>query len=142
MNSMLRGRILSFEKHIEVAMSVDFGSHHADVDAGRKLDRVVAHVEAVGEHQSLAGSEVRSNLLLINRRLGRVGREEHDYVSPRGSFRDGTQRQTSCFHPLARPAFAVQADEHFTSTVAQVEGVRMSLGAVADNGDLLALNER
>ena len=45
---------------------------HPDVDVARRVDPPELDVEAVGEHQELAGPEVRRDLGVVDRLLDRV----------------------------------------------------------------------
>ena len=53
---------------------------HPDVDRRRRLDPGEPDVEAVGEHQQLAGPKVRLDLRVVDGLLGRIGDEDHDDV--------------------------------------------------------------
>ena len=56
------------------------GRDHPDVDDARRLDPPEVDVEAVGEHQQLAGAQVRRDLRVVDGLLGRVGDQDHDHV--------------------------------------------------------------
>ena len=58
----------------------------------RRVDPPEVDVEAVGEHQQLAGPEVRRDLRVVDRLLGRVRDEDHDHVAPRGRRRRRRRR--------------------------------------------------
>ncbi len=100
------------------------------------------NVEAVGEQQRRARLHVGFKALTINIGLQFVGRQHHDDVGPFGGF--------GHFHDLEALAFALggggralaQGDDHVLHAgFAHVEHMGMALRAVADDRDLLALDE-
>ena len=56
------------------------GRDHADVDVRPRLDPREPDVEAVREHQQLAGPQVGLDLGVVDRLLGGVGDRDHDHV--------------------------------------------------------------
>jgi hypothetical protein len=74
---------------------------HGDVDVLRRDDALEADVEAVGEHQHLAGGEVRGDLGLVEAGLHVVGHEHHDDVGPGADVVDAESTVRPAFLALA-----------------------------------------
>ena len=107
-----------------------------------RRDCAEANVEAVREHQRLARGEVRRDLVRVELRLRRVGREEHRRRRPRRRPRPPTRPSGPRPSPWRRScSVGVQADAHVDAAVVEVQRVRMTLRAVADDGDLLRADE-
>ena len=64
--------------------------------AGRD-DLAVADVEAVGEHQRLAGRQVGSMDSSVDLGLGGVGRQDHDHIGLGAGIGNGQDAQTLGF---------------------------------------------
>ena len=120
-------------------MTGTFGGGHEDVDVGGRHDLLIADVEAVGKGDGVAGLQVGSDGLLINIGGALVVDQHHDDVGLFGGFRGGVDFKTVC-HGLG-PGFAahMQADDHVAAAVAQVQRMGVTLGTIADDRDLLAL---
>ncbi len=117
--------------------------HHDHVDALRRRDAAEAHVEAVGEGDGVAR---RSGSARCRRRTSRFcsvsgSRIMMTSASAAASATDRTRRPCGLGLGLRRRALA-QADADVDAGVLQVQRVGMALGAVADDGDLAALDER
>ena len=115
---------------------------HPDVDDAGRVDPPEMDVEAVGEHQQVAGSQVRRDLLVVDRLLGGVGDEDHDHVG-------GLDRIGHVGHAQARvggesPALGArrEPDDDVDAGLVQVEGVGVALAAIADDGHGLARQRR
>ena len=117
-------------------MAGRFGRDHRDIDVGRGLDHSEMNAEAVGEHQRLAGSQVRRNVLLIEIALNVIGREDHDHLGLLCRFGGVENLQAGGFRFGAALASRRQADNYLKSGIAQVQCMRVALAAVADDGDL------
>jgi hypothetical protein len=115
---------------------------HRDVDILRRLDRPVPDVEAMGEHQHVASFEVWRDVLLVDRWLRRVGRQDHDHVGFLRRFANGLHRKPGRLGLGLTLAAFLQADAHVHAALLQVERVGVPLGAVADDRHLLASNQR
>src|ERR1051325_9944702 len=117
------------------------GRDHRDVDVRRRDDLVEVDVEAVGEHQHLALAEALLDLRLEDVPLALVGQQDHHDVGHLRGVRDG--RDLQAFLLRAAPALRalVEADHDVLAGVLQVQRVRVALAAVADDGDLLALQQ-
>ena len=83
--------------------------------------------------------QIRLNVLLVNRRLGLIGREHVDPVSPLGSLIRSHHDHAIGASLLRARAVRLQADDNLVPAVAQVLRLCMSLAAVAQDGDGLAL---
>src|SRR5215217_2882893 len=115
---------------------------HRDVDVGRWRDRPEVDVEPVGEHQHVAGPQVRRDVLDVDPRLRGVGEQDHDDVGlgRRLGRRQGAKTHGLGLGPALRP-FA-QADAHVEAGVLQVLRVRVTLTAEPEDRDPLPLERR
>ena len=77
-----RGRAAAFDENFAHAMAGGFGRDHGDVNVAREMDRAIADVEAVGEHEHFAGGEMRRDIFFVDRWLRGVRRENHDDIGP------------------------------------------------------------
>ena len=115
---------------------------HDDVEVGAGLDQVEVDVEAVREGEGRALLHVAGEMLRIDVALKFVGGEHHHEVRPFGGIGDVHDLQALAFGLLGRGrALAQRHDDVLDAGFAHVEHVGMALGAVADDGDLLALDE-
>ena len=115
---------------------------HQHVEVGARLDQVEVDVEAVGEHQRRALLHVLGEVVVIDVALQFVGREHHHHVGPFGGFRHFHDLELLAFGLFdAGRALAQRDRDLLHARIAQVERVGMALAAVADNGDLLALDQ-
>ena len=114
---------------------------HDDVDVLGSLDVAVVDVEAVGEGQGVAGLQVGSDVLLVDLGLQLVGNEDHDDVAFLGGLVHGGDLQAGLFGLSPALGALAQADAHVDAGIHEVEGMGMALGAVTDDGDLLALDD-
>ena len=115
---------------------------HQHVEIGARLDQVEMHVEAVGEHQRRAVLHVLGEMIAVDVALQFVGREHHHHVGPFGGLGDLHHLELLAFGLLhAGRALAQRDRDVLDAAVAQVERVGMALAAVADDGDLLALDQ-
>jgi hypothetical protein len=92
-------------------------------------------VEAVREHERLARSEMRRDLLLIQIRLDMIGDQNHDDIGGFGGLGGIGHFETGGFRLGARFAAGIEPDHHIHAGIAQVEGVRVTLAAIADDCD-------
>ena len=96
-------------------------------------------VEAVGEHQQLAGAQVRRDLRVVDLLLRGVRDEHHDHVRVANRVRDVCHPQSRLLRDRAAARPGRQADHDVDARLVQVERVGMALAAVADDGHGLAL---
>ena len=128
-----------------------FGAHgmaralrrdHQHVEIGARLDQIEMHVEAVREHQRRAVLHVGVQMLAIDVALQFVGRQHHHDVGPFGGLghlHDLELLGLGLLH--AGRALAQRHRDVLDAGIAQIERVGMALAAVADDGDLLALDQ-
>jgi hypothetical protein len=113
--------------------------HQRHVHAGRRDDLVVVDVEAVGEHQRVARLQVRGDAGLVDRLLRGVGQQDHHDLRGLGRLGHRQHLEPRGLRLLPRAAALVEPDDHLDAALLEVERVRVALAAVADDGDLLAL---
>ena len=133
------GAALIFRAH---GMARTFRRDHHHVEIGARLDQVEMDVEPVREHQRRAFLHVGVQLVVIDVGLQFVGREHHHHVGPFGGLGDFHDRQLLALRLLH--ALRVLAQRHrdvLDAGIAQIERMGMALAAIADDGDLLALDQ-
>ena len=151
MSCALPGRVLlhrdqrrhaaALEVRASHEVSGALGGDHGHVDVGRRLDQVEADVEAVREEQALAGRQVRRDLGVVGALLFGVGHEDHDDVGLGAGVGDGEDAQSRVLGLGDRRGVGAQSHAHVVAAVVQVERVRVALGAVAEDRDLLGHQE-
>ena len=117
------------------------GRDHADVDAGRRHDLLEVDREAVGEEQQVARRDPVGDLGLPDLGLLLVGQQDHHDVAAAGGFGDVEHLEAGRLGLGAAGGVRAQADDDVDAGVLQVEGVGVALGAVAEDGDGLALEQ-
>ena len=127
-------------------MAGALGRDERDVDVCGRIDGAEADVEAVREHQGLGLAVGAFGLqagfdLLVDLRGGLVGDEEHDDIGPLARLRRVCDFEAGEFGFLGVGGAGAEADFDVHAGVLEVEGVRVALRAVADDGDLLGLDE-
>ena len=118
------------------------GGDHDHVDGLRRADALEADVEAVRERQGLALAHRRFDELVVRCLLLGVGHREHDHVGPLGGGGDVHHLEAGGLGLGGRLAAVAQADDDLHTRLLQVQRVRVTLRAVADDGDLAAPNDR
>ena len=116
-------------------------SHHRHVDERRRGDLTEADVEAVGEEQGVALLQVRLDGGVVGGLLLGVGQEHHDEVGPGRCVVEAQHLEASLGSLGDRGRSLTQADANVDAGLHQVEGVGVTLGAVAENCDLAAGDE-
>ena len=111
---------------------------HHHVDVLRRLDAAEVDVEAVRKREDHAGAQIRLDVLVVHRRLLLVVDEDHDHVGDLGGLGRGHNGQPGRLGLLPALAAFIQRDDHVAAGIAQVERVRVSLRAVADDGNFFA----
>ena len=138
-----RRRAAAFDVELADAVARRLRRDHRDVDVRRRRDRAEADVEAVREHQHLAGGQVRRDLAAVEPAWRCVSGTSTMITSAHfghlGHRVDGQPRRRRL---LARPAGRGQPDPHVHAAVLQVQRVRMALRSVADDRHLLAADQR
>ena len=130
----------ALEEDLAHPVAGGLGGDQGDVDVGRRLDGLEADVEPVGEHQHLAGAQVRRDLLGVYPGLRGVGGQDHDDVGPGRRVAARNDGQALGLGLRLRPAAGVQRHPHLDPAVLQVQRMRVALRAVAEDRDLPALD--
>src|SRR5699024_343365 len=116
--------------------------NHADGDVVGWLDQIEVNVKTVTEEQCIALFQVWLNVIGKDLRLGGIRSQDHDDIGPLGCICNRLYFKAS-FFCLDRGLGAVaQANDYLYARVAQVLRVRVALGAVTNNSDLAALDDR
>ena len=85
---------------------------------------------------------VGGQLVAVDVALQFVGRQHHDDIGPFGGIRHGHDLQALALGLLGGGRAGAQRDDDVLDAgIAHVQHMGMALGAVADDGDLLALDE-
>ena len=95
----------------------------------------------MGEHEGLALAEHALDRLLVDLPLGLIREQDHDDVRRGGGVVDRHDLVTFLLGPRPGLRALVEPDHHLLPRVLQVQRVRVSLATVADDGDLLALDQ-
>ncbi len=133
------GAALIFRAH---GVAGAFRRDHQHVEIAARLDQIEMHVEAVREHQRRAVFHVLGKRLAIDVALQFVGREHHHDVGPFGGFRHFHDLEFLGLGLLDAGGGLAQSDRDLLdAAVAQIERVGVALAAIADNGDLFALDQ-
>ena len=112
------------------------------VEIGARLDQVEVDVEPVREHQRRALLHVGGEVVAVDVGLQLVGREHHHHVGPLGGLGDLHHLELLALGLLDALRALAQRHRHVLDAgIAQVERVGMALAAIADDGDLLALDQ-
>ena len=115
---------------------------HPDVDTGGRCDLVEVDVEAVRERERVAVREVRRDVGLVDLLLLGVGQQHHDDVGFPHRVAGRQHAQTRGFGLGLRLRSFAQPDDHVDAGVLQVQRVRVSLRAVAEDRDLAVGDQR
>ena len=97
------------------------------------------NAKAVREAENFPGMEIRLNVLVIEFSLGLIWGKD---VDPVGAFRSlvrSNDDHTIRLGLLGALAIGIETDDDFVSAVAEILGLGVSLAAVAEDGDRLAL---
>ena len=99
------------------------------------------NVEAVSEHQRLAGLQVRSDVFAVHAGLMLVGQQDHDHIGGSGSFRGGHGGKAVFLGKSVVGTTGTLTDNHVEAGITQILGMRMALAAVTDNGNGLVFEK-
>ena len=102
------------------------------------FDGAEVDAEAVGEHEGLAGGEVRRDLGFVEGALDVIGNQDHHDVGHFGGFGGVEHGETGGLRFGAALAVGRETDHNVEAGIAQVEGVSVALAAIANDGDLFA----
>ncbi|MNT01327.1 hypothetical protein D3C72_1357880 [compost metagenome] len=117
------------------------GSDHPHVEVGARLHETVVHVEAVREDERSAFLDVRGHVVLVDGGDLLVGQQDHDDVGRLHGISDFSDLQASLADLVPRSAALAQADHDLDAAVVQVLRMCVTLRAVADDGNRLALDQ-
>ena len=116
--------------------------NHGHIHILRRLNAAEMNIKSMGKHQHIACLQIRLNILLVHVGLQLVVDQDHDHVSPLGSLSRGVHLKTLGLGLSPGLAPLIKPDDHIAPGLLGVEGVGMSLAAVADNRDGLAIQHR
>ena len=119
-----------------------FGCDHDHVHILARLDQAEMDVEAMGKGQRRARAQIGVDVVGINGGLMLVGGQDHEHVGPSGGFRvrHDLEARTLCL--LGGGGAGAQRDRDFgDAAVTQILRMGMTLRTIAQDGDLLALDQ-
>ncbi len=123
-------------------MAGALGRDHHHVKVRPRLNKIEMDVEAMGEHQRGAVLHVGMQMVAVDLGLQLVGREHHHHVRPLGGLGHLHDLELLALGLLDALGTLAQRDRHVLDAgIAQVERMGMALAAVADDDDLLALDQ-
>ncbi len=96
----------------------------------------------MAEEEGVAGLQVRGDLVGVDVALDLVRGEDHDEVRFGDGVGDVEHPQALGLGLGAGLGVCLQADADVNTGIAQAEGVGVALGAVTDDGDGAALDDR
>src|SRR3954464_8264762 len=115
--------------------------HHPYVEVLARLDQAVVNVEAVRECERRAFPDIGLDVLLVDGGVVLVGQQHHDDVGALDRLVDLSDLDATLLRLVPGRAALAQSHAHLHAGLLQILGVGMALGAVAENGDLLALDQ-
>ena len=115
---------------------------HPDVDDARRIDAREVDVEAVREHQQLAGPQVRGDVGVVDGLLGRVRHEDHHDVRGLDGVRDVRHAQAGLLRQRTALRARGEPDDDVHAGLVEVQRMGVALAAVADDRDGLPLEGR
>ncbi len=119
-----------------------FRRDHENVDRLLRLDEVEMNVEAMGEGDRRAVTDIRRNLVAPDIGLQFVRCCHHHEIGPLGRFRNRHHLETVGFRLLGRGRTGAKRHRYVLGAgIMQVEGMRPPLAAIAYDADLLALDQ-
>ena len=140
MNRDQAGHADTFGEQLAHAMAGRLGRDHRHVDILRAaVMKPKWMLKPCANISVLPGRHVRRDLVVVEVGLDVVGHQDHDRVGGLGGVAGRQHLQAGGFRLLPALAARVQADDDVEAGIAQVQRVRVSLAAVADDGDRAAL---
>ncbi len=123
-------------------MTRSFGSDHGYIHILGRYDTTEVNVKAMRKHQHIARLKVGLNVFLIHSCLQFIVDQDHDDIRFFCSLsrRVYLESLRLCLCPGLRTL--VEADNHVTARLLRIQGMCMSLTAVTDDCDCLAVQER
>jgi len=146
-----RGVLVDRDQVRDTAAFDELGTHgvarslrrdHDHVEVGTRNNLVVVNREAVGEGQSGAFLDVRLDFVLVQRGLELVRGQDHDQVGSGNSGSNVGHFQAVSFGFGNGGRTFAQTDGNVDTGVFQVARLSVALGAVTDDGNFLALDDR
>ena len=122
-------------------MARAFRSNHEDIDISRRDDLLIMDVEAMCEDESAARLEVRSDFRLVNISLLLIRDQDRRDISLLDCFSDRVNLQAVLFCDLLGLGAFIEADNDVCTAVLQVQSMCMTLAAIAEDCDRLAIHE-
>src|ERR1700744_364420 len=104
-----------------------FRRDHDHVDVLRRNDRLKMNGKTVTEKQCLTISEIRFNLLFVNRRSFQIGRRKENDIGLFYRIRHVERLESMFFRYRNRLAALVETYDHIDPTILEVEGMGMPL---------------
>ena len=132
------GHASAFRIHAAHQMSGTLGSNHHYVHVGGWNDGFEMNAEAVGDPENFSRMQIGLDELVVDLSLGLVGREHMDPVGALGSLVRGNHDHAIGPCLLRANSVRVKTDDDFVSAVAKILRLRVSLAAIAEDGDCLA----
>src|SRR5690606_12241060 len=114
---------------------------HDDVDVVTRHDLAVVDVEAVRECQGGAGLNVAVDFLAVYLGDVFVGQQHHDDVGGLDGLGDFFDLEAGVGGLVPRSAVLAQTDDDLDTRLMQVQGVGVTLRAVADDGNGFAFHQ-
>ncbi len=112
-----------------------FRGNHKHINVLRRLDQLVMDVEAMGKCQRFPFGQVGGNLRFVDVSLLLIRNQHHNDVGFPGCFGDGYHLKALGLRFRLAFASLIQAYNNVYPAVTQVQGVRMPLAAIANNGN-------
>jgi hypothetical protein len=116
-----------------------FGGDEDDVDVGGEFDEFEVDVEAVGGAEGFALGEVGLDFGVVDFGLEFIGEGHDDEVGGFDGVRDGHGFEAVGDGEFSVGGIAAVGDDDFDAGLAEVLGVGVALGAVAEDGDGFAV---
>ena len=120
-------------------MSGSLGSDHGNVYICRRLDQTEVNVEAVSEHEHIAGLKVGLDVLLVHSGLLLIVDQDHDDVRHLSCLSSIVNSESLSLSLSLGLGSLVKAYDDVATGLLEVQRMCMSLAAVADDGNGLAL---
>ena len=119
-----------------------FWCNHDHVKVSTRYNLVVQDGETMGKRQRGALLEVRFNVVTIDCSLILIGCQDHDHICCSNRFADWQNGQTFGLSLTSRGRTRTQANHYAYARILEVQGMRMTLRTITDDGDFLALDQR
>ena len=123
-------------------MAGTFRRDHEHIDIGARFDQTEMDIQTMRENQSRVLFQIRRQMIPVQSALQFIRSQNHDNIRPSCGFGRRHDLELGVFRfDRARAACAQTDNDIFDSAVAQILRVGMSLAAITDDGDFLALDE-